>query len=183
MKRATTDSKLQIDIREVMRAIKRSFDGKVLIRWHSTRGDMPVATALTLSTPTRMSIKHVAGELPNEEVDLAFSGCHLGGQRAWFVCNRIGCCRKVAVLYDTPKGFRCRHCANLIYQSTRERPYDRLLRRARRVRAKVGGGANLLQPFPGRPKGMHLETYINLFATEAQLWGEVSNQAKQRWGK
>lgn len=180
MRKATTDSRLQIDIREVMRGIDGAVGGKVFYRWHSQRADMPVATLVALSTPNRVSIKHVAGSLPNEVIDLTRSACHLGGKRAWFVCNRIGCCRKVAVLYDTPKGFRCRHCAGVTYQSKRERPYDRLLRRARKARAKAGGDANLLQPFPDRPKGMHATTYLRLLEKEAACWGTISDKAIRR---
>jgi len=152
----------------------------MLYRWHSQRSDMPVATAVKLTAPTTVSIQHVGGNLPNEIIDLTFTGCHLGGQRAWFVCNRIGCCRKVAVLYDTPKGFRCRHCAHLDYRSHRERDWDRLLRRSRRLRAKVGGGANLVEPFPARPKGMHWATYDQLLRLDATLWGEISSAALRR---
>jgi hypothetical protein len=183
MRRATTESRLQIDIREVMRGIKKSIDGKVLIRWKSQRADMPVATLVTIASSKTLSIRHVAGALPNELVDIAYSRCHLGGQRAWFVCNRIGCCRKVAVLYDTPKGFRCRHCVGLVYQSTRERSYDRLLRRARAARKKAGGENNLIKPFPDRPKGMHETTYQRLLEQEAACWGAIGEQARKRLGK
>ncbi|MBU0753279.1 MAG: hypothetical protein KJ787_10770 [Gammaproteobacteria bacterium] len=183
MRKATTDTRLLLDIRSIMREVHNAVGHKVLYRWNSHRVDMPVATVLTLTSPTVLSVKHVAGTLPNEVVDLTYTGCNYGGRRAWFVCNRIGCCRKVAVLYETPKGFRCRHCARVIYRSTREREYDRMLRRARKSRAAVGGGNNLLEPLPERPKGMHWVTYDRLLRSEAALWGEISSAASERAAK
>jgi hypothetical protein len=181
-RKATTDTRLSIDIREFMRGIHGNVGGKTLYRWNSPRNDMPVATLFRLTGRNQVSVKHVAGSLPDEVLDLIYTGCNLGGRRAWFVCSRIGCGRKAAILYDTPKGFRCRHCARLIYQSTREREYDRLLRRARRVRFKAGGGNNLLEDFPERPKGMHWETYDRLHEQEAILWGPICERAEKRLG-
>lgn len=175
--KASTDFELSVDIREVIRCIGGMVGGRVLFRWNSRRGDMPVATAFMLNAKNLLSAKHVGGNLPNEVFDLTYTRCHLGGQRAWFYCSRIGCGRRVAVLFDTTKGFRCRHCAHFVYQSTRERSYDRMLRRSRRLRARVGGGVNLTENFPSRPKGMHWATYERLFRSEAALWGEISSAA------
>jgi hypothetical protein len=37
------------------------------------------------------------------------------------------------------------------------------LRRAQKIRVRLEGNANMLEPLPERPKGMHLETYMKLF--------------------
>jgi hypothetical protein len=37
------------------------------------------------------------------------------------------------------------------------------LRRAQKVRQCLGGSANMTEPFPEKPKGMHLKTYMRLF--------------------
>jgi hypothetical protein len=69
----------------------------------------------------------------------------------------------VAILYGPGKYFLCRHCYDLRYESQREDKKDRALRRAQKVRQRLGGSANILESFPERPKGMHHDTYMRLF--------------------
>ncbi len=63
-------------------------------------------------------------------------------------------------------------------QESRE---DRLMRRARTIRCRLGGGANLLEPFPVKPKNMHWKTYEEL-RREAEIAHQKSLVlASQRW--
>jgi len=179
--RPTTDTRLAVDIREVFRSIGGNVGGRVLYRWNSNRvDDVPVATLFSLTSPVLIRVTHIAGAMPEETLDVVYTACRYGGRRAWFLCTKLGCGKRSAILYDTPKGFRCRHCCNLDYQSHRERHWDRLLRRSRHIRAKVSGGVNLVEAFPPRPKGMHWVTYDRLLWSEAALWGVIADAAPKR---
>ena len=59
--------------------------------------------------------------------------------------------------------FLCRHCYDLRYESQRKDRAHRALRRAQKIRDQLGGSANMMEPFPERPKGMHHNTYVRLF--------------------
>jgi hypothetical protein len=110
---------------------------------------------------------------PKRIVSLEWTRCNYGGFRSWFLCPVPGCGRRVAILYcDGSSGnFACRHCHQISYRSQQETPRDRALHRAQAIRMRLGGSANLMEPFPWKPKGMHSRTYerLRLAATEAEL--------------
>jgi hypothetical protein len=61
--------------------------------------------------------------------------------------------------------FVCRHCHNLAYSSQREPEYERLARRAEKIRKKLGREAGILNGRGWRkPKGMHQKTFARLLA-------------------
>ncbi len=35
--------------------------------------------------------------------------------------------------------------------------------RPQKIRKRLGGSANMMEPFPEKPKGMHHDTYMRLF--------------------
>ncbi len=102
------------------------------------------------------------GEWEDVEQAITFdrTPCNNGGHRTWFLCSQ--CRGRVAVLYGNGKYFLCRHCYGLAYSSQQESRLDRLMRKARKIRRQLGGGVNLLDPFPWKPKGMHWNTYWRL---------------------
>jgi hypothetical protein len=102
------------------------------------------------------------GEWEKVEQTVSFdqTPCNYGGHRTWFLCPR--CWKRVAVLYGTGKYFFCRHCYDITYSSQQESRPDRLMRKARKIRERMGGGANLLVSFPDKPKNMHWKTYWRL---------------------
>jgi hypothetical protein len=101
-----------------------------------------------------------------EPVQIVWTPCTFGGSRPWFVCpgvvDGVPCGRRVAKLYGPGRYFLCRHCYGLAYQSQREQPHERALRRANGIRMRLGGEPGMLCPFPEKPKGMHWWTYERL---------------------
>lgn len=99
-------------------------------------------------------------------VYLEWTNCTLGGRRPWFLCPTNGCGRRVAVLFGASI-FACRHCQRLAYECQRETDDDRAARRADTIRRRLGWGAGIANPEGGKPKGMHLRTFVRLKAEYA----------------
>ena len=125
----------------------------------ATCGEFPAFDVRRI-TPRMMTpydgvmIEHGKGRT---RVDLVYTDQHLGGRRRWFVCPDCG--RRCLLLYQRVERLACRACHDLAYASECESREDRLRRRARTIRRRLGGSANLLDPFPDKPKGMHRSTY------------------------
>jgi hypothetical protein len=75
----------------------------------------------------------------DDKVYLAPTRPQLGGLRWWFVCPQLN--RRVRKLYLPLGGrhFWSRHAYELAYVSQRETKFDRALRRARKLRLRLGG--------------------------------------------
>jgi hypothetical protein len=111
-----------------------------------------------------------------QRVPIRLTACHFGGVRPWFVCpaycNGRHCGRRAAILYCAGELFACRWCYGLSYASQQQTPLDRRLEQARKIRMRLGGGVDLLEPLPGKPKGMHRRTFLRLQArAEAAMSG------------
>lgn len=99
---------------------------------------------------------------------LAWTPCHFGGERAWFRCPALGCGRRVAILYGGAI-FACRHCHELVYPSQRETDFDRLARKADRIRERLDWEPGILNGNGWKPKGMHWRTFERLSAEHDRL--------------
>jgi hypothetical protein len=92
-------------------------------------------------------------------VSIVWTPCRLGGERPWFRCS---CARLVTRLYGAGRLFACRQCYGLVYACQQATPRDRNLIQARKIRERLGGDANVLNPLPSKPSGMHWNTYERL---------------------
>ena len=181
-RRAICESRLSIDVREWHRqGLLRPAGQRFSHSW--TRNGKPLgsidvrteADAVVLlfkeivgrfdslqNGPFKSQPMSLSGEWRSVEqrVPLVWTPCHLGGARPWFLC---ACGRRVAKLYGAPV-FACRQCCGLGYASQYEIPRYRAISRAQKIRMRLGGSANLRDPFPKKPRGMHRWTYLRLFA-------------------
>ena len=167
-KKTTTEGCRSLDIRRLHR--EGWLKSGHRFSWSWWRAEQKVASikALVYQDYVVLSYRHRSGpggewEEVMEPIALQWTPCNFGGERPWFICPGVACGRRVAILYVQGKYFLCRHCYDLRYESQREDKMDRALRRAQKIRQRLGGSANTMEPFPKRPKGMHHDTYRRLF--------------------
>ena len=113
-------------------------------------------------------------------VGLESTSPHFGGLRWWFSCE--SCQRRSGKLYlpTGEKFFRCRRCHKLVYEAQRENRGSRLLRKAGKIRYRLGGSSN--NPFPEKPKHMHWSTYNRLTLEVISAEKESLTAAVERFG-
>lgn len=102
-------------------------------------------------------------EFEGERIVTTWTNTNFGGRRQWFLCP--SCDRRCAIIYRRGDGplWCCRVCGGGRYLSEHESPKARKLRKALKVRKKLGQrGGGLLTPFPMKPKGMHPVKYGRL---------------------
>jgi len=101
-----------------------------------------------------------------ETVGLVRVPCPFGGARPYFVCpggmNGAACGRRVTRLHGAGREFLCRHCHRLAHASQSEDEWERALRRANKIKQRLGGAPGLVAPGPPKPRGMRLRTYARL---------------------
>ena len=173
--RLTCESCVAIDVREWKRRGFLRPGQRFPVSWN--RSGIPCGS-ISVRTETDAVVLIFRSQHPGEtewrsieqRVPILWTACHLGGRRPWFRCpvysNGQYCGRRVAVLYAAGDLFACRHCYGLGYASQQESPQSRSIRRSRKIRMRLGGSPDLLQPFPKRPRAMHQRTYIRLQARD-----------------
>ena len=111
---------------------------------------------------------------PPQNVQIAWTPCHFGGYRPWFLCPSDQCGRRVAILYG-PQPMLCRHCWRISYESQRENEIQRLRRRLRYIESIYSGLPGKPSVRVGeRPKGMHHRTFQNLEQNRQCLRSKMS---------
>ena len=98
-----------------------------------------------------------------EAIPIVHLRCRFGGTRAYFICPGPGdgadCGRRITKLHLSQRYFLCRHCNQLAYASQYEQPWKRALRRANKLKQRLGIDVGIAEPFPAKPKGMWGRTY------------------------
>ena len=98
-----------------------------------------------------------------QSIPLTYAECNYGGTRPYFRCNGIvngrHCTRRVGKVFAGGRYFLCRHCHNVAYASQSEPRYDRMLRRANKLRTALGGEPGIAHSIAAKPKGMWQRTY------------------------
>jgi len=119
-----------------------------------------------------------------EQVPLVWTPCNYGGKRPWFICPGGGkswqCGRRVAFLCFAEGYFRCRRCHDLTYSSHNKSKLDRMYRKARKIRRRLGADMSLLSPIAWKPKGMHRKTFDRLRKEEEKLSDSITRMLGTR---
>ncbi len=88
------------------------------------------------------------GDAFGGDVKMDWTRLPSGGKRPWFLCPSCG--RRCGVLYSIGSRIICRKCGGLSYESQNEQRQIRGLRKAQKICVRLGGSANMTEPFPGR---------------------------------
>ena len=81
--------------------------------------------------------------------------CNYGGSRTWFLCPE-GVQRRVAMCFTAPGStFFAGIAITFVIPVNRNLKTDRLMRRQRKIRKRLGASKNLTIPIWEKPKGMH----------------------------
>lgn len=184
--RSTTDSLRAIDVRRLARdgMLRPGSSGT----WRWIRSGVVVASLWTHAEPDRVVLmRRLCGrgtEWRHEHhpVRIERTRCNLGGSRPWFVCPIAGCGRRVAILYDNDRSYACRQCYRLAYPSTRENRGFRAIRRAERIRERLGWRPGVFYGSGGKPKGMRWNTFHRLTDQHDQLGSMAMCAVALRFG-
>lgn len=121
------------------------------------------------------------GNFIHSRVGLVRRPCRFGGSRAYFVCP---CCRRIVLrLAVLPEGLRCGTCGRVTWGSRRERPADRLIRKANKVALALGCD-HWTDPLPTkRPAYMRAAKFERLKADLAALVTTINMDLARKMGK
>jgi len=102
-------------------------------------------------------------ESVEQTIPITYADCNYGGARPYFQCSGVvdgrHCRRRVGKLFAAGNYFLCRHCYRIAYGSQSEPRYDRMLRRANKLRLELGGEIGTAHWIAPKPKGMWQRTY------------------------
>src|SRR5437763_480359 len=181
----TVEASLPLDINRLNRAgcLRPGFRGA----WEWTRDGKHFASIQVCWRGDHLvllySHRAPAGAWQNLEqpTAVAWTPCRLGGRRPYFICPGPDCGRRVSMLYSAGASFLCRHCHQLVYRSQRQDELGRIIRRADKLRVRLGGEPGWRIPDP--PKGMRKGIYDRLLSAllEADMAANEAFDSRVEW--
>lgn len=174
-KRKTLEECHRIDVRYMYKRglLKEGMAGS--LSW-TTRGE-PSGSISYRSYGSSLVLPYAftAGDSEPEQIEdqirVEWTPCNYGGHRPWFRCP--SCYRRVMVLARHGRLFRCRKCHHIPYGSQTEIRADRLIRKARKIRALAGASDDLQEPIWRKPKSMHRKTFDRLVCIDRLVISEI----------
>lgn len=159
------EERLKIDIRVWHR--KRLLQSPKSFSWKWLRTGQRLSAIAVHVRSEKIILDYRHQNIKDEWVDkkywifIQWTSCNYGGKRPWFICPVNDCRRRVAILYSGSI-YACRHCHQLAYTSQREAHYDRGIRKAEKIRERLGWEASIFEMTGFKPKGMHWSTFERL---------------------
>jgi hypothetical protein len=140
-----------------------------------------LAEADRLSLSYTLRVRDGKSEDMTETIPIVHLPCRFGGSRPYFICPGPGegtdCGRRITKLHLSHRYFLCRYCNKLAYQSQYEQPWKRALRRANKLKQRLGIDVEIGDPFPEKPTGMWIRTFDHLLNQMLQV-EILANEAK-----
>lgn len=158
--RQTIDDSCAIDIHFLKRKGTLIPGNNGSISWSSRHSSAAISFRVTDRDAITL-IYASGGQDFHYDVPILYSECNYGGQRPWLQCIR--CSGRVGKLILKHGLFMCRQCGNMAYQSQNDgSTARRFSSKAGRLRSRLGSNTRMVDPIPGKPKGMHWRTYYRL---------------------
>jgi hypothetical protein len=175
-KKSTTSDLRALDVRQLLR--NGALEQGRILNWQWFNNGEKVSDINIRVETDRLMLNYKSRSYGGDwqkmsyPVYLEWTPCNLGGWRKWLICPIRGCGRRVAVLFGGSI-FACRHCHKLAYECQREADDDRAMRRAEKIRRRLGWEAGIANPDGGKPANMHWRTFRRLKA-EHDTFAEAS---------
>jgi hypothetical protein len=147
-----------LDVRMLQR--EKGLEPGMSYQIHWFKNSLKFATAdVSIKENILVLSQMIGNDLYRQSVAIAWTPCHYGGQRPWFLCPF--CNNRLAILY-LGMVLACRKCQQLAYKSQRESHIERCFNRALNIRERLKWPPGISTRGCTKPKGMHQTTYWRL---------------------
>ena len=168
-----TTQRKRLDIRELQREAMGS--KCAYLRW---RDEASVLISFVDDIIASVETRFPGQATQTISIELDRTRLNYGGHRVWWRCP---CCHaRVCVLYRETWSWKCRKCAGLVHESTRQTEDSLAYARVNKVRDALGWGGGLASPMGGRKKGMHWRTYARLMQQLTDAMAQAAGASGDR---